>query len=577
MTFSRFSRPLCFALLWGLLAFACVLRAWAQDATGQPPAQAPKTEAPAKEPPKAPVKAPVVVGGETLFYVQERVYSFSPEDRAKAITEKILKLYKDPRISLRSIRVEEEENTTEIVAGEQVIMVVTERDARAAGRPRPELAAEYAEAIRKRVAALQEEYSLRTIVLGAVWTLLATIVLILILKLMTVVFPRLYGKLESWRGTRIRSLRFQQLELLPAGRITDLLITLARAARVAAVLVLLYFYLPLVFSFFPWTRGYAAILFDYVMTPVRIVGRAFADFLPNLFFIVVILAVSYYAIKFVKFIFAEVGKGTITLPGFYADWAEPTYKIARFLIIVLTAVVVFPYLPGSRSPAFQGISLFLGLLFSLGSTSAVANVVAGIVLTYTRAFQLGDRVKIGDTVGDVLGKTLLVTRVRTIKNVDISIPNAMVLSSHIVNFSSSAQEHGLILHTGVTIGYDAPWRKVHELLLAAAGATTDILEEPKPFVLQTSLNDFYVSYELNAFTDQPHRMAQIYSELHQNIQDKFNEAGVEIMSAHYGALRDGNATTIPQDHLPKGYQAPPFRVLPLENSSPPKGSKSPED
>ena len=295
------------------------------------------------------------------------------------------------------------------------------------------------------------------------------------------------------------------------------------------------------------------------------VWQAFVSYLPNLFLIAVIVFVARYVIRLVRIIFTEIGKGTITVPGFYRDWAEPTYKIVRLLIIVLAAVMIFPYFPGSASPAFQGLSIFFGVLISLGSTSVVANVVAGVVLTYMRAFDISDRVRIADTVGDVEEKTLLVTRIRTIKNVDITIPTAMVLASHIINYSSLAQGSALILHTTVTIGYDVPWRKVHELLISAARATQHILEEPAPFVLQTSLNDFYVSYELNAYTDQPNKMATIYSELHQNIQDKFNEAGVEIMSPHYTALRDGQQTTIPEDYLPKSYAPPAFKVSLLGN------------
>ena len=221
--------------------------------------------------------------------------------------------------------------------------------------------------------------------------------------------------------------------------------------------------------------------------------------------------------------------------------------------------MLFPYLPGADSPAFKGISVFLGVLFSLGSTSAIGNIVAGVILTYMRAFSLGDRVQIADTMGDVVEKTLLVTRIRTIKNVDITIPNAMVLGSHITNYSSSSQQYGLILHTTVTIGYDAPWRQVHQLLIDAATATENILQLPAPFVLQTSLDDFYVSYQINAYTDRPALMARTYSELHQNIQDRFNEARVEIMSPHYSTLRDGNQTTIPPDYLPDDYRTPGFK------------------
>jgi small-conductance mechanosensitive channel len=226
---------------------------------------------------------------------------------------------------------------------------------------------------------------------------------------------------------------------------------------------------------------------------------------------------------------------------------------------------MFPYIPGHSSPAFQGVSIFVGVLFSLGSAGAVSNIIAGVLLTYTRAFQIGDRIKIGDTFGDVLEKSLLATRIRTIKNEDVTVPNALVLSSHVVNFSSCAATGGLILHTSVTIGYDAPWRKVHELLIAAALSTRGILKSPDPFVLQTALNDFYVTYEINAYTDEPVRMVSVYAELHQNIQDSFNEAGVEICSPHFAAVRDANRIAIPTDYVPGSYTPPAFRVMPVRD------------
>jgi small-conductance mechanosensitive channel len=197
---------------------------------------------------------------------------------------------------------------------------------------------------------------------------------------------------------------------------------------------------------------------------------------------------------------------------------------------------------------------------ALLTRSAVSNVIAGLVLTYMRSFRIGDRVKIADTTGDVVEKTLLITRIQTVKNVEVTVPNSLVLGSHIVNFSTSAKTKGLILHTQVTIGYDAPWKKVHELLIQAALNTDEILSEPKPFVLQTSLDDSYVSYEINAYTHNAHRMAGIYSMLHQNIQDAFNKAGVEIMSPSFSAIRDGNTVTIPKENREANYQAPSFRV-----------------
>ncbi len=502
----------------------------------------------------------MVVEGKTILYIPEGYFSLTPQERANLVAQRIRLLVDSSPSRTRAITTEDAETTSSIVSGDTVIMTVTDMDAAAAGVPRQQLAAKDAEIIRSTIAGFHREHSLRTILLGALWALLATIALIFILKLIGMLFRTLYAKLRFWHGKYIHSIRIQKLELLPAERITNFLLLFARVLRLVLSLLLAYFYLSLVFSFFPWTRGYASVLFGYVLYPLRTVGSAFAAFLPNLFFIAVILVVAYYAVKVVKFLFSELEKGTISLPGFYRDWAQPTYKIARFLIIVFTAVVIFPYLPGSKSPAFQGISIFVGLLVSLGSSSAISNIVAGVMLTYTRGFQTGDRVKIGETTGDVVEKTLLVTRVRTIKNVDISIPNALVLTSHIINYSTHAKQGGLILHTTVSIGYDAPWRKIHQLLIDAGESTQGIVKDPKPFVLQTSLDDFYVSYQINALTEQPNLMATTYSELHKSIQDKFNEAGVEIMSPHFTAVRDGNRTAIPEDYLPKNYQPRSFRV-----------------
>lgn len=507
--------------------------------------------------------AAVLFEGKTLFRLHARLGPFSPEDRAAAIAERLARLSKGPRSSLDAISVADGDGVAEILSGDRVLLSITDADAAYSGKPRLTLAKDYAAAIKEVVGQSQHARSLKSLMIDLLFTALATAVLVLILMGFKTLFPKSYAWLESSRGTRLRSWRLQKVELLSADKITDFLKWGARGARSILTLVVLFIYLSLVFSFFPWTRGIASELFGYLNSTLGAMGRTAVSYLPNLAFIAIVVVLTRYVIKFIHFLFSEVGKGTLTLPNFKPYWADPTYKIVRFLILVFAAIVIFPYLPGSSSPAFRGISLFLGALVTLGSSSAIANVVAGVVLTYTNAFQIGDRVKIADTMGDVVEQTLLVTRVRTIKNVDITIPNAMVLGSHIVNFSSSCKEWGLILHTTVTIGYDVPWRQVHELLIAAADATEHIFEKPEPFVLQVSLDDFFVAYELNAYTEAPHLMALTYSELHQNIQDKFNEAGVEIMSPHYSSLRDGNATAIPQDYLPKHYDAPGFKISSL--------------
>ncbi|MDL1891754.1 mechanosensitive ion channel family protein [Sphingobacteriales bacterium CHB3] len=397
-----------------------------------------------------------------------------------------------------------------------------------------------------------------------VWVLV-TVAAISLFKGINATFRTLRNRIPAWKGTLIKPVRLKSAEIVSVDRIAEITNGVSRGVQFVALLVLAYLYVTIAFRSFEFTRTWSATLFDYVTTPLWTALMAFVDFLPNIFTIGIIAFVTFNLLKLIRLLFTEIGRGTVSFPGFYPEWAGPTYKIVRFLVLIFATIVIFPYLPGSDSPFFQGISIFVGVLFSLGSSSAIANVVAGVVITYMRPFKIGDRVKIADTMGDIVEKTLLVTRIRTTKNVDITIPNSMVLGSHIINYSSSAREMGLILHTTVTIGYDAPWKKVHELLISAAKDSEYILKVPKPFVVQTSLGDFYVSYQLNVFTSSPNLMEQIYSDLHARIQDKFNEAGVEIMSPHYGAMRDGNRTTIPEDHLPKGYEPQGFRIAPLGN------------
>jgi small-conductance mechanosensitive channel len=512
-----------------------------------------------------PIGVPVVLGDDTLFLIYDKLGPFTPQERAQAITERLTRLAKDPFTSMYSVTATDQELTSELVHGEMVVMTITDRDAQPTGKSRQDLARDYAQKIQIALPQSHEQFSIHALIIDAAWALLDTAILIVLLVLFHKTFPRIYAKVEAWRGTIIRPIKIQRVELLSTDQIATALTAIAKTIRIVAVLALFYVYLTTVLGIFPWTRGISAALFGAVLSTVQAIGQAFATYVPNVVSIAVIIVVTRYILKMISLLFLGIERGAITLTGFHRDWAEPTYKIVRFLVIVFAAIACFPYIPGSQSEGFRGISVFLGLLISLGSAAAIGNVVAGVVLTYMRPFRVGDRVKIADTTGDVMEKTLLVTRVRTIKNVDVTIPNAMVLGSHLINFSSVAKEQGLILHTSVTIGYDAPWRTVHELLITAARATTHILAKPEPFVLQTSLDDFYVTYEINAYTDEPNLMATIYAELHQNIQDKFNEAGVEIMSPHYGQIRDGNQTTIPEQYLPKSYQAPSFRIGPLGN------------
>jgi small-conductance mechanosensitive channel len=352
-------------------------------------------------------------------------------------------------------------------------------------------------------------------------------------------------KTDEWCGTRIHGLSIQRQRIMTEEDISSLMHGTIKWLRRTLKAVLLLGFVNVIFVFFEWSRQVAVAIIERAALAIENVLIAVVAYLPNLLVVVIVIMLARLVLHLLKTVFDGIAARRIRLPGFYPEWSATSYNLLRILVIALTLIIVFPYLPGSSSPAFQGVSIFLGVLLSLGSTSAVANVVAGIVITYTRAFRIGDRVKISNTEGDVIERSTFVTRIRTPKNVEVSIPNASVLSNHIINFSTQAKRAGLTLHTKITIGYDVPWPKVHELLLKAAAETERIEAEPAPFVLQTALSDFYVEYELNATTREPGQKQRTYSDLHAKIMDAFAEAGVEIMSPHYEARRDGSAPALP--------------------------------
>jgi len=396
-------------------------------------------------------------------------------------------------------------------------------------------------------------------------TVVGIIVVFVIIPLTNKLFSKLYKSIEGWCMKRSQVVRINRLEFVLPSQLLNWIPLLLRYFRSAILLVILFVGISLLMTMFPTTRGYALLLNEKLIHVFGVFWAKILGFIPNILALIVITLVSYYSLKFIRFFSDGIKYGKIKVFGVHPDLIDPTLQLLRFLIIILALVVSYSFIPGSDSPVFRGVSIFIGFLLSMGSTSVVANIFSGIVLIYTRGLKVGDRVQIADTVGDVVERNLLVTRVRTIKNVVITIPNGMVLNNHIINYSVSSQANGLILNTTVTIGYDVPWRYVYQLLNQAAHNTRGVLDEPAPFVHQTSLDDSYVSYELNAYTKEPARMDRVYSELHQNIQDEFNQAGVEILSPVYSAWRDGSATTNP---IPRHNMANVFNVLSPEDTRP---------
>jgi small-conductance mechanosensitive channel len=357
------------------------------------------------------------------------------------------------------------------------------------------------------------------------------------------VFRRLSNRVLK-EDSAVQPLKIQKQEILSAGEVAAILNRTFLGFSWLFRIWIIFAFINTSLGLFSWTREFSESIAGLIGEIFLGMWSSFIDYLPDLVTALIIIGIAHLIIKLCKLVFEGVGRQRIKVPGFYPEWSKTSFNLLRLMIIAMTIVVVFPYLPGSDSPAFQGVSIFFGVLLSLGSTTAVANVVAGIVITYTRAFQIGDFVRISDTEGKVIERTAFVTRIRTPKNVDVSLPNASVMSGKVINYSSQARQTGIRLHTGVTIGYDVPWPKVQELLIAAAIATKHIETDPAPFVLQTSLDDNYVAYELNATTKRASLRPRIYSALHANILDAFHTAGVEITSPHYRAIRDGNEAAI---------------------------------
>jgi small-conductance mechanosensitive channel len=495
---------------------------------------------------------------DTLFTVYSRLGSFSPKERAKAVRERIQSLAGLRDFSRDSLVVESEYNILNLVYSDQIVTSISEEDALWSKMNAADLSIKYQKIISEAILNYQNETNIITLLKEFGLALLVLIITYLIIKYIFIAFRWTAIKIHAQENNRIKGIKIKDYTLFDASRQVAVLINLNTVLKWLVVLSTVYIALPILFGIFPWTKDMAQTLFGYVLDPLKDIGLGLWNYLPNLITVIVIIVVFRYVLKGLYFLKLEIQQENLKLPGFYSDWAAPTYQIVKVLVFAFMIVVIFPYLPGSDSPVFQGVSVFLGFLFTFGSAGSLSNIIAGLVLTYMRLFKMGDRVKIGSISGDVIEKNMLVTRVRTTKNEIISIPNATVMNSHTINYSSDAPEKGLIMHSTITIGYDVPWRKMEAVLIKAALKTPLLLDDPAPFVLQTSLDDFYVSYQINAYTREPNKQATIYSNLHANIQDFCNEAGIEIMSPHYRAARDGNQSTIPADQLPKDYKTPSF-------------------
>ncbi|WP_285820859.1 mechanosensitive ion channel family protein [Bacteroides acidifaciens] len=492
---------------------------------------------------------PVVADGDTLFYLFTKRGGYTPQQRAQMTGMAVEELGKRFNLRPDSVSIDHSDIVSDLMYGNKVLLSLTDQDALWEGVSRDSLAKERRENVVSKLHEMKAEHSIWRMVKRILYFVLVIVGQYLLFRLTNWLFRKVKARILRLKDTKIKPVSIQGYELLDTQKQANLLVFLASVGRYILMALQLLFTVPLIFIIFPQTEGLAYRLLGYIWNPIRGIFVSIVDYIPKLFTIIVIWYAVKYLVRLVLYLAREVEVGRLKINGFYPDWAMPTFHIIRFLLYAFMIAMIYPYLPGASSGVFQGISVFVGLIVSLGSSTVIGNIIAGLVITYMRPFKMGDRIKLNDTIGNIIEKTPLVTRIRTPKNEVVTVPNSFIMSSHTVNYSTSAREYGLIIHTEVSIGYDVPWRRVNPLLIEAALNTPGVVDDPRPFVLETSLSDWYPVYQINAYIKDANRMSQIYSDLYQNIQDKFNEAGIEIMSPHYMAVRDGNETTIPKDDL----------------------------
>ena len=509
---------LCLAVLFGTLS----TQALAQQ-------QAPPSD------PTGVTVAPVIVDGNKLFRVRG-MPSYPATRRAATIRQRIIDLANDESFDTAQLTISNVEPIrTTVLADGRELFNIFEEDAALENISRELLAHVYRDQV---VEAIEDYRADRSTVKLVNNSLVALAVTALFAALLWA-FSRLIRWLVEWTERDVRrvgqDLANKAFGLFHASQFWAFIAGLLRLIRTIVYLALVYFYLNAVLGLFPWTRPVARTLIRFIINPLESLWLGFIAALPNLIFLGILWIVTSYLLKFLRVIFRAIEHERIQLDGFESEWATPTYKIVRFLVIAFAVVVAYPYIPGSDSLAFKGVSVFVGVLLSLGSSSYIANLLAGLSMTYRGTFREGDRIRVGETVGIVEEIKVMITRVRTPKNEIVIIPNSKILNTDVINYSQLAKTRGLLLHTTVSIGYDVPWRQVEAILIEAARNTQGVNQEPQPFVLQTSLSDFAVEYQVNAFCKDVSNLPQIYSDLHANIQDVFNEYGVQIMSPAYVA------------------------------------------
>jgi small-conductance mechanosensitive channel len=520
-------RARCFTAAGALLALALMVPMAPAAATAQHGAEPPARIGAAVQ------SADVVVDGRVLFRVVGTT-AFPAAERARRIERAIKALAADPARDPAGLRIEETPLGAVVKLGDERLMVAVDDDAELEGiESRLLLASAWVERVQRAVAEYRADRAPQALLRGGALATGATVALALALFAAGRLRRRIDARLQHRLDTRLHDLRIQNVPVIHARQIAAAARAALRMFWAAVWLALVFAYLEFALSRFVWTRPFAEGTIALLLDPLRRMRDGVLDSLPGLAFVAVLALVVYWVLRAGRLFFDAVESGAVKLSDFEAEWAGPTFRILRTIVVLFALVIAYPYLPGSSSDAFKGISVFIGVMLSLGAASMIGNLLAGYSMIYRRAFRVGDRIKVGDDIGDVTHIRAMVTHLRTPKNEEVIVPNSRLLGEQVINYSSVARTDGLILHTTVGIGYETPWRQVEAMLLLAAGRTANLKAESAPFVLQKSLGDFCVVYEINVYVGDAQSMGRVRTELHRHILDVFNEYGVQIMTPAY--------------------------------------------
>lgn len=487
---------------------------------------------------------PVVFFEDTLFHVYVPLGPYDTGRRAKFIEDKIQELYKTAIFYPDSLTLQESNELLNVNYRKEVITSISLLDALWEEKDITTLGNEYKIILKEEILKYRKQNSLKNnlIRIGEVFLILFLIVISIIL--INKLFRFIKIKFTENEKRFAQGVKLKNQQILRRSHIVYFINKLLDILYYTIILFIIFIAIPYIFSLFPMMHNWSEVFSKWLWQPIRGIGVGIINYLPHLIKIIIILIIWRYTLRLFRFFALQIERKAIEIKNFYPEWARPTYVVVRFLFSALVLVIIFPYLPGSDSDAFKGVSVLLGVLFSIGSSSAVANVVAGLVITYMRPYKNGDWIKTGNVIGIVMQKEGLVTRLKTINNEEVSVPNSSILSGPTVNYSALARTKGLIITSKIKVRYDYSNDLIEELLIKAAQQTIHISKNKIPYVFQLSLSELNAEYELNAYTFEAQHMYHIKSDLVKNIRNVFTEAGVEIMSTQYITIKE---TVKPED------------------------------